>query len=77
MISWTALKFTGSQQAHSSEVRSYQIFACFYFLRFLALVKSMNVSVFDFPHQFCGTNESQGMSEDKLSEWLYFLQDNS
>lgn len=75
MISWTALTFTGSQQAHSSEVRSYHIFACFYFLRVLALVKSMNVSVFDFPHQFSGTNESQ--SEDQLSEWFYFLQDNS
>ena len=37
----------------------------------------MNVSMFDFPHQFCGTNERDGMSEFNYLSGYIILQDNA
>ena len=74
MISWTALKFKRSQ-AHSSEL-DFPILPVFFFMS-VGLGHYMNVSMFDFPHQFCGTNERDGMSEFNYLSGYIILQDNA
>ena len=73
MISWTASKFKRSQ-AHSIELEF--PFLPVFFMS-VGLGHYMNESMFDFPHQFCGTNESHEMSEFNYRSGYIILQDNA
>ena len=73
MISLTAFQFKRSQ-AHSIKLEFTFLPV---FLLSVGLGHYMNVSMFDFPHQFCGTNESQEMSEFNYQSGYIILQDNA